>query len=230
MGQMSLSPARIALCSRVAFVALAFAAAAFAAAAFAAQPAEKTTGHPATPAPVSAAPRGPAASASAGRAIALVNSGFESEKSAPTGGPEGWYSYQHAGDTSYLFVLDDAVKHGGARSLRIDNVGPEPYGSIAQIITGGESIGKTVRFSAWLKTRGADGGGAALFIIAELGGNNVAHNFMAGSEVNGTREWARYSLTLTIPAQADRIRVGTTLEGKGTVWFDDGALEVVNAR
>lgn len=220
------NPARLGTCPRIAFVALAFAAAACAA-----PPMEKTAGHPATPAVVPAQPaRGSPANPSAGRAIALVNPGFESDKSAPTGGPEGWYSGQHAGETSYLFVLDEAVRHGGARSLRIDNVGAQPFGSITQIIRGREFAGRTVRFSAWLKTRGADEGGATLFIIAELGGNVMAHDFMAGAEVKGTRDWARHSLTLTVPAQADQLRVGATLEGKGSVWFDDGELEVVGTR
>jgi len=209
---------------------LAVLALAFAATACAAPTAETAPGHAATAPPVAAVPtRGSPAKPSAGRPVVLVNAGFESDKTAPTGGPEGWYSYQHAGETSYLFVLDEAVKRGGARSLRIDNVGIEPYGSVAQIIAGRELSGRTVRFSAWLKTRGADDGGAALFIIAELGGSIMAHNFMAGSEVKGTRDWARHSLTLAIPAHADQVRVGATLEGKGTVWFDDADLEVVTA-
>jgi len=213
-----------ALRAHIAFIALAFAAAA----ACAAAPTGKTPGHPATAAPDAGAPtRGSPGNPSALRPVALANAGFESSQSAPTEGLDGWYSYQHAGAISYLFVLDEAVKHGGARSLRIDNVGSEPYGSVAQIITGRELSGKTVRFSAWLKTRGADANGATLFVIATLGGNIMAHNFMAGAEVKGTRDWARHSVTLAVPAQADQLRVGATLEGKGTVWFDDAELEVI---
>ena len=54
----------------------------------------------------------------------------------------------------------------------------------------------------------------------------MAHNFMPGAEVKGTRDWARYSLTLAVPPQADRVRVGATLEGKGTVWLDDAEFEI----
>jgi hypothetical protein len=202
----------------------------FAATAWAGPPPEKTAGHPATPAAAPGPARARPASPPAGSAIALVNADFESAPSAPTAGPHGWYSYQHAGDTSYVFVLDDTVTHGGTRSLRIDNVGPEPYGSVAQAVPGREFTGKTVRFSAWLKTRSADDGGATLFIIAEFAGNIMAHNFMAGAEVKGSRDWARHSLTLAVPAQADRMRVGATLEGKGTVWLDDAEFEVLPGR
>ena len=50
---------------------------------------------------------------------------------------------------------------------------------------------------------------------------------MPGAEVKGTRDWARYSLTLAAPALTNRVRVGATLEGKGTVWLDDAELEVL---
>lgn len=75
-----------------------------------------------------------------------------------------------------------------------------------------------------------DDGGASLFIIAEFAGTNMAHNFMPGAEVKGTRDWARHSLTLAVPPQADRVRVGATLEGKGTVWLDDAEFEVLADR
>jgi hypothetical protein len=201
---------------------------AFAATAWAAPPTGTTPGHPATAAPGAAAPtRGSPANPSALRPVALVNAGFESGTTAPTEDPDGWFFYQHAGATSYLFVLDEAVRRGGARSLRIDNVGVEPYGSVAQIVAGRELSGKTVRFSAWLKTRGADDRGATLFIIAMRGGYIAAYNFMAGAAVKGTRDWARHTLTLAIPAQAEQVQVGATLEGEGTVWIDDARLEVM---
>jgi hypothetical protein len=218
-------PARLATGPRVAFVAIVFATIACAA-----PPAEKTAGHPATRASAAAAPakRHPP-KVPAERAVELVNAGFESGPAAPTGGIEGWYWYQHAGETSYQFVLDGAVKHGGARSVRIDNVGSQPYGSIAQIVNGTDLAGKTVRFSAWLRTTGADGAGASLFVIAE-GVGVLAYDTMAGAEVKGTREWARYSVTLPLPPATTRVRVGATLQGKGSAWFDDAELEVASGR
>jgi len=220
-----LTAVRIASRPRIAFVALAFAVTAWAS-----PPSEKTAGHTAIPATATGSPKVRPGNPSPGRPIALVNADFESAALAPDGGPEGWYSYQHTGVTSYLFARDEAVVHGGARSLRIDNVGPEPYGAVAQSFPGRDFAGKTVRFSAWLKTRAADEGGAKLFLIAEFAGSIMAYNFMPGEEVKGTREWARHSLTLVIPAQADRIRVGATLEGKGTLWLDDAECEVAAGR
>jgi len=191
--------------------------------------AQRTIGHsPTPPTAADAATRVRPAAAPAAGPIAMVNPGFESDKTAPTGGPEGWYSYQHAGEPSYVFVLDADVRHSGLRSLRVDNIGSQPYGSTAQIVRGANFVGRKVRFSAWLRTRDTVDG-ASLFLIAEQGGNNLAYNFMAGSEVKGTHDWARHSITLDVPPGADQLRVGVTLQGPGSVWFDDAELEFVGA-
>jgi hypothetical protein len=160
----------------------------------------------------------------------LVNPGFESDKPGDTTHIEGWYMYQHAGEPSYAFELDTDAKHGGTRSMRVDNIGSQPYGSIAQVLPGAAFAGKTVRFTGWLRARGVTGDGAYLFVIAERGGSIAAHDFMPGNEVKGTRDWERYSVTLAIPPVTDLLRVGATLQGPGSIWFDDSSIEIVAGR
>jgi hypothetical protein len=165
--------------------------------------------------------------------VALVNPDFESAKPGMFGNPEGWFSIQHAGDLSYTFRLDGAVRHGGARSVRIDNVGPEPFGSIYQHVPASQYVGRRLRFSAWLRTADArgsvTGGGGVLLIQAMQGGAPLAWNHMRDTPVRGTQEWARYSLELDVPAAADQVEVGAMLHGPGTLWLDDAELEVVEA-
>ena len=172
----------------------------------------------------------PANAAPAGVRSLLVKPGFESDKPGEFSDVDGWYMYQHAGEKSYDFVVDPAVAHGGARSMRIVNIGTQPYGSLAQDLPGAPFSGKTVRFSGWLKTRDTSDGGAALFIIADRGGAIAAYEFMAGAEVKGSRDWQRYTITLAIPPSTSKVRVGVTLQGAGTAWFDDAELEIVTAR
>jgi hypothetical protein len=180
---------------------------------------------------VAASPAASSANAApAGVRSLLVNPGFESDKPGEWSDVDGWHMYQHAGEKSYDFVVDPAVAHGGARSMRIVNVGTQPYGSLAQDVPGAPFSGKTVRFSGWMKTRDTNDGGAALFIIADRGGAITAHEFMEGAEVKGTRDWQRYTITLAIPPSTSKVRVGVTLQGTGTVWVDDAELEIVNAR
>ena len=163
--------------------------------------------------------------------IALVNPGFESPRPGLFGNPEGWFSIQHAGDLSYTFRLDKAVHHAGANSLRIDNVGPEPFGSIYQHVPAQPYAGKRLRFSAWVRTEdatgSATGGGGVLLIQAMQGGAPLAWNHMRDTPVRGTQAWARYSVEIDVPPAADQIEVGAMLHGPGRLWLDDAELEEV---
>src|SRR5262245_39224857 len=165
----------------------------------------------------------PTAASPAG--VALVNPGFESTATSRRGDPEGWFSFQHAGDLSYRFSLDTAEPHSGARSLRIDNVGPEPYGAIAQSIEAKEHAGKVVRFSGWLRTRDATDTGAVLTILTLANGAPITQNFMADAPVKGTTAWKRYTITLPVPKNAERVEIGAMMQGKGSLWLDDVELE-----
>jgi hypothetical protein len=163
-------------------------------------------------------------------AIPLINAGFESTKPGMFGNPEGWVSIQHAGDLSYTFRLDEAVRHDGARSVRIDNVGPEPFGSIYQQLPAAAHRGKRLRFSAWLRTenvRGSvTGGGGVLILQAMQSGAPLAWNHMKDMPVAGSTEWKRYEVELDVPATADQIEVGAMLHGPGKLWLDDAELQV----
>ena len=156
--------------------------------------------------------------------VALQNPGFESPASTRRNDPEGWFTFQHAGEPSYRFVIDTANPHGGVRSFRIDNYGPDIYGAIAQPLDAFAYAGKTARFTGWLRTQEASEGGAVLTIVALAGGATLANEFMAAAPVKGTTAWTRYTITLAIPARTDRVEVGAMLQGKGSLWLDDVEL------
>ena len=164
-------------------------------------------------------------------AVPLVNAGFESTKPGIHGNPEGWFSIQHAGDLSYTFKLDDREPHGGLRSVRVDNVGPEPFGVIYQQVPAASHRGRRVRFAAWLRTEDArgstTGGGAVLLVQAMRGGAPLAWNHMKELPVKGTTAWQRYTIELEVPAAADQLEVGAMLHGPGRLWLDDAELVVL---
>jgi hypothetical protein len=169
-------------------------------------------------------------SAAAGALIALVNPGFESTTQGVRGDPEGWAAIQHAGPLSYTFKRDPDVRHGGGASLRVDNVGPEPFGAVFQQLPAAALRGKTVRMTAWLRTRGVTGsgtgGGAVLTLQAMQSGALLAHEHMATTPVKGTTDWTRCEITLAIPRPADQVEIGAMLHGPGTMWLDDIELAV----
>ena len=46
----------------------------------------------------------------------------------------------------------------------------------------------------------------------------------------GTKEWTSYSYTFLVPSNTEAIKVGGTIAGKGTLWFDDFELKEVDFR
>lgn len=188
-----------------------------------------TTSAPAAAATqATAAAVAPAAPPVAGAAYALVNPGFESTTVNRKGDPDGWYSFQHAGDKSYDFVLDGDRPRSGQRSLRIENTGPEPYGAIAQIVEAKPYVGKTARLTGWLRTRDASGLGAGLTLLVLAGGATLDQNFMYEQSVRGTTDWQRFTITVPVKPGADRVEVGAMLRGTGALWLDDLELAFVN--
>lgn len=163
--------------------------------------------------------------------VPLANPGFESAAPVRLGAPDGWWGIQHAGPLSYTFTPDSDAPRSGGRSLRIDNVGPEPFGTLYQVVPAASLRGKTLRFSAWLRTRDAKGNvygtGAGLKLQSMRGGYIVDHVHMRMDSVGGTTDWARYEVHLKVANAADQIEVGVNLFGPGTVWIDDVALDVV---
>jgi hypothetical protein len=163
--------------------------------------------------------------------VPLANPGFESAAPGRLGAPDGWWGIQHAGPLSYTFTPDTEAPRSGGRSLRIDNVGPEPFGTLYQVVPAASLRGKTLRFSAWLRTRDAKGNvygtGAGLKLQTMRGGYIVDHVHMRTDAVGGTTDWARYEVHLKVANGADQIEVGVNLFGPGAVWIDDVALDVV---
>jgi hypothetical protein len=165
--------------------------------------------------------------------VGVVNAGFESNFPGIDGNPEGWYSYQHAGPASYTFSLDGEVSHSGKQSARIDNNGPEVYGTLAQIVRGPQFAGKTVRFTAWIKTQGVTGNGwskgTGLALTAYAAGSTIGGTNFRRTATGGTTDWTRREVTTSAPAGTDRIDIEISLTGPGTVWVDDVSLEVLPA-
>ncbi len=165
--------------------------------------------------------------------VALVNAGFESTQQGFLGAPEGWWTVQHAGPLSYAFTLDTTNPRFGERSLKVENVGPEPFGSIFQKIGAAPYRGKTLRFAAWIRTEGVKGNpfgaGAALNLNAMKGGYPIAQVMMRKDAVSGATHWKRYEVALKLPADADHIEFGLNLYGPGIAWLDDAALDVIDS-
>jgi hypothetical protein len=180
----------------------------------------------------SAAP--PAAPTSDARVIPLKNPGFESERPGAGGNAEGWAASQHVGPKAYTFIVDRSTKHSGEASLRIRNLRPEVYGSITQSIPAAQLVGKTLRFSVWLRSEDVVandfGKGATPLLQAWAGGSPAVSASYEVAAIAGTTAWVRREVAIEVPGAAEYIEVGVMLTGSGTVWLDDATLEVIASR
>jgi hypothetical protein len=157
--------------------------------------------------------------------VVLANPGFEA-KPADAVPAEGWASSVHGTANAYALELDSDVRHAGKASLRIRRIGSEPWGMIQQSLPAAGLTGRTLEFSAWLRTDHVEGDGAVLVMRTLANGAVDKVEFMAPA-VTGSRGWKRYTMRFAVPRVASVLEIGAMLEGPGTLWIDDAALVVL---
>lgn len=157
------------------------------------------------------------------RAITLANGDFEAD--FPPGGrcPARWACKSHADPHSHRFFLDESAPAAGKRSLCIERITHEPW-ALATLATSDPALrGARVRFSIQVRVEGAAQGGGPWVLVHGPSGN-LHHDQRL---VKGKRDWERVSLEFTVPASAQIVEVGATLEGEGRVCIDDARLEIL---
>lgn len=162
-----------------------------------------------------------------GQPIALANSSFAISGS---GSLEGWSQAEHMNGNSYAFELEALDARSAPASARIRRYGPEFFGLLEQRVRVQPVwVGKTVRLSGYLRTKGATGTGGALVLQARDGGGSIlAHDHMDGRRVRGDQVWQRYDIALKVPPGTWELQVGVMLEDDGTLWADDLALDLMD--
>lgn len=168
----------------------------------------------------------PAAVASTGLP-ALANAGFEAPPVPGRGCVPSWNCSTHADGTAYRFAIDDTSATEGRHSLSIERLKPEPWSIVTQTLPAKAFQGRRVRFSLAVRTDSVGGGGAGPWLLLNGGGRVLDHQVR---HVTGTTGWERHVIEVLVPADAEHLSVGATLEGPGKAWFDDARLELVTGR
>ena len=87
-------------------------------------------------------------------------------------------------------------------------------------------LGKRVRFSAWMKTKEAGGGGAHLWLRVDgVDNSRLQFDNMNKRPVKGTTGWRRYSIVLEVPSNSKALAYGFFLSGNGQAWVSGAAFE-----
>ena len=131
---------------------------------------------------------------------------------------DGWLKWG-----SYELKID-SIAHSGEKSGKITS--PElggSFGSIAYKIPAYYS-GEKIQLEGYMKIKNVENGFAGLLLRIDGNGSSLAFDNMQDQNINGTKDWQKYTITLDFPEGAENIFIAGILTGKGEAWFDDFAL------
>lgn len=154
-------------------------------------------------------------------AVAVNNGGFESVNGNTFSG----YLFQDAPGQSTF--ADAAVVHGGARSLRMEQIGNYPPNGLCRICqTVAVAPWRQYHLSVWLKTSGVDHTGNIRIQALAPGTSRPLCSF--DLSVQGTQDWTKYDLVFNSQQNtAANIYFGVWGSSAGQLWWDDAQLEEV---
>jgi hypothetical protein len=143
--------------------------------------------------------------------------------------PRGWFI---AGDkpTAYESGIDTQAAHNGHPSayLKAKLATIEGFGTLMQDFRADRYLGKRVRFSAFVKTEGAQDW-AGLWMRVDKGPKQLAFDNMQDRPIKGTTDWKKCDVVLDVPQEATGIFFGVLLSGTGTVWLSEAKFETVGS-
>ncbi len=172
---------------------------------------------------------GPAVTLAPGvQALAVTNPGFDVDAA---GKLAGWTALEHNVGASYTFTADPAVYARSApTSLRIERHGVEFFGLMEQRVrVQPEWVGRTVRLSGFMRTRGVTGTGAALVLVARDGSDHILEaQQMDDRRIRGDQDWQQVAVQLKVPSSGWWLQIGAMLQDDGALWVDDIALELMD--
>lgn len=157
--------------------------------------------------------------------IKLVNAGFEE----PANGPRapGWFGTQHYGPTrDYEWAVDTTTASEGKASYRIRRINPQVFGMIVQGAQIAAHAGKTLEFSAMMRTDGV--GPEGWVLVVNIENRNQLLQQVRTTPMTGKQDFTRQSVRFKLPADAFELKLGVMLLDAGTGWVDDVKLQVID--
>ena len=157
--------------------------------------------------------------------IKLVNASFEE----PANGSRtpGWFATQHYGATrDFEWAVVTDVASDGKASYRIKRLRPQVFGMINQGAVVEAHKGKTLEYSAMMKTE--DVGPEGWMLVVNIENRNALLEQVRSVPATGKHDFKRYSVRFKLPADAYELKLGVMLLDAGTGWVDDVKLRVVD--
>jgi len=135
--------------------------------------------------------------------------------------PAGWGGTQNG-----TIFIDNQVVHSGRNSARIERTAnsPQEYSTLTTGIPL-DFAGKTIEWRGFLRTENVNGY-AALWLREDGNSPNLAFSTLQDLNLNGTRGWTQYSISVPVLQQGTQLWFGFLLTGTGKAWVDDLQLLV----
>jgi hypothetical protein len=153
---------------------------------------------------------------------------YSEQQSAFQRFPSGWFASGSA-PKDYEVRLDREEHHSGQASGSITCVSEKPtgFGTLMQVFKADNYHGKRLRMTGYVKTKDVESWTGLWLRVDGPGGAILTFDNMQDRPIRGSIGWEEYEVVLDVPETAVNISFGVLLVGKGKVWVDDFALEVV---
>lgn len=130
----------------------------------------------------------------------------------------------------YTMKADHEVFHTGSKSGYLASIRPTEeghFGTMMQVFSAKNWIGKRMKMSCFIKTKNAIKCGAWCRIDTR-NGDLLQFDNMDDRSIHGTTDWNYYSIVLDVLEESAAIHFGILLTGSGEVWIDGITFEEVD--
>ncbi|MET0214615.1 MAG: AraC family transcriptional regulator, partial [Vicinamibacterales bacterium] len=139
----------------------------------------------------------------------------------------GW---SRAGDhpADYDMGVDQTTAFTGSSSgyIKSNKPAPQGFGTYMQTVDATEYRGKRLRLSAYVRSENVENW-AGVWMRVDRDKKPVAFDNMYPRAIRDTQGWTKHAIVLDVDSKATVIAFGILLSGKGAVWIDDVAFDVV---
>jgi carboxyl-terminal processing protease len=154
-------------------------------------------------------------------ASAQTNPSFEQVDAA--GSPVGWELPETGG-----VVLDTTLAAAGTRSLRFEHAMPDSRSRVTQRLAAPALPGNRLRLRARVRSEDFAGDAGLWMRIDAADGMLYVDGSGGRRGLGDASEWALVELEAPRFEEATVLTIGASVEGRGTVWFDDFALDAAS--
>ncbi len=125
----------------------------------------------------------------------------------------------------YTLSVDSMAFEGNKSGKIVSNNNHQSFGRVSYKIPA-KYQGKSIKLEGYIKVKGVSNGYAGLLLRADGENGVLGYADMKSEQLNGTKDWQKYGITLDYPIEAKNIHVAGMLVGEGTAWFDNFTLTI----